>query len=119
MRCKKLSVISDSAPHPMIRDRLRARSAPASEQRWQIVTRWSLARPSLNGTARPTKYWRRLRMPRRDGATMVARSGSRVQLCAPIDFEDWNRRFASGLVADRLPYGFDQLERPEVGVHTK
>lgn len=62
-------------------------------------------------------------MRRRDGATSVARSGSsgkqRVQLCAPIDFEEWDRRFRAGLVADRLPYGFDQLEGPEVEVRTK
>jgi glycosyltransferase involved in cell wall biosynthesis len=42
----------------------------------------------------------------------------RVQVCAPIDFEEWGRRFRSGLVTDRLPYGFDQLEGPEVEVHT-
>jgi glycosyltransferase involved in cell wall biosynthesis len=43
----------------------------------------------------------------------------RVELCAPIDTEDWDRRFRSGLVADRLPYGFDELEGPEVDVHTR
>ena len=84
-------------------------------------------------------------MRRHDDATIVARTGSsnlldtsahpaqaeqvrqapasprkqRVQLCAPIDFEEWGRRFRSGLIADRLPYGFDQLEGPEVEVHTR
>jgi glycosyltransferase involved in cell wall biosynthesis len=42
-----------------------------------------------------------------------------VQLCAPIDFEEWGRRFRSGLVADQLPYGFDQLAGPAVHVQTK
>jgi glycosyltransferase involved in cell wall biosynthesis len=42
----------------------------------------------------------------------------RVQLCAPIDIEEWNRKFRSGLVANRLPYGFDQLEGPAVQVQT-
>jgi glycosyltransferase involved in cell wall biosynthesis len=61
-------------------------------------------------------------MRRHDDATIVARrarSKQRVELCAPIDFEEWGRRFHSGLVADRLPYGFDRLEGPEVEVHTK
>ncbi len=60
-------------------------------------------------------------MRRHDGATSAAQRGStrrtqRIQLCAPIDFEEWGRRFRSGLVADRLPYGFDALEGPEVDV---
>jgi len=33
-----------------------------------------------------------------------------VRLCAPIDFGKWGSRYAAGEVADRLPYGFDQLE---------
>jgi glycosyltransferase involved in cell wall biosynthesis len=61
-------------------------------------------------------------MPRHDGAMIAPRTGSstqRVQLCAPIDFKEWGRRFQSGLVPDRLPYGFDQLEGPEVEVRTR
>lgn len=62
---------------------------------------------------------------RRDGdAAPVAQNGScsrkqRIQLCAPIDFEEWDRRFRAGSVADRMPYGFDQLEGPEVDVQTR
>ena len=63
-------------------------------------------------------------MRRDDDAAIVARSGSsprkqRVQLCAPIDFEEWDRRFQGGLVANRLPYGFDQLEGLEIDVQTR
>jgi glycosyltransferase involved in cell wall biosynthesis len=59
-------------------------------------------------------------MRRRDDATTLAPPRKqRVQLCAPVDFEEWGCRFGSELVADRLPYGFDQLEGPDVQVHAR